>query len=87
MRLSCKYVVLEAEEEGFEPSIPRLEVLWESRLPLFVVVRQPLYLRLILAGGVAPCSWLLVVGWCTNWCKSVYAGFAKATYFNSIRSI
>lgn len=61
-----------AEEEGFELSIPRLEVLRVTCSPLFLIVQFSLSLSLILAEGVAPCSSLFVVGWCTKWCKSVY---------------
>ena len=64
-------------EEEFEPSIPRLEVLETTRSPMFVVVHFSLYISLILAEGIAPCSSLFMVGWCTYWCtywcKSVYA--------------
>lgn len=60
-------------EEEFEPSIPCLEVLETTRSPMFVVVHFSLYISLILAEGIAPCSSLFMVGWCTYWCKSVYA--------------
>jgi hypothetical protein len=60
-------------EERFESSIPRLEVLRTTHSPLFVVVHFSLYISLILAEGIAPCSSLFIGSWCTNWCKSVYA--------------
>jgi hypothetical protein len=46
-----------------------------GRSRLFQVVQYSLYLSLILAKGVTRCSPLFVMGWCTNWCKSVYVAF------------
>jgi hypothetical protein len=59
---------LEAAGEGFEPSLTDPESL-SIRSRLLLSVFRTAYLRRFSVRGVARCSPVFLMGWCTNWCS------------------
>jgi hypothetical protein len=59
----------EAAGEGFEPSLTDPES-GSVRSRQLLVVSKTAYLRQFSVRGVARCSPMFQMGWCTNWCTS-----------------
>ncbi len=69
LRLSCIAGVFEAEEEGFEPSIPRLEVLRSGMSSLFASVQKLLQVGVFFPVFLSQVFVVVHVGWCQRWCQ------------------